>query len=126
MLTAPKVNRPVDCERIGSRAWKTTPGTSDGEEFCPGIARSMAPGSKLLWAAAGAAPSQSRPAAALSSSLNGDGRTEMAHLPELGKTGLHISLARLKNSEAGQRAGLTAANHEGLPLFSRAWLNAAR
>jgi hypothetical protein len=90
------------------------------------MVRSIAAGSKLLWAAAGIAPSESAPATALSSSLDGNQRTEMAHLPIFEKADLPINLVRLKNSEGGHRAGLTSANHEGLPLFSRAWLNAAR
>src|SRR5918993_5244454 len=126
MLTAPKVKRPVACEWIGSRAWKTTLGTSDVAEIWPGIVRSIAAGSKLLWAAAGIALSESTPATAPSSSLNGNGRTEMAHLSEFGKQAFDINQARLKKSQARHRAGLTSANHEGLPLFSRASLNAAR
>src|SRR5688500_12454911 len=118
MLTAPKVKRPVACEWIGSRAWKRTLGTLDVAEICPGIVRSIAAGSKLLWAAAGTAPRQSSPATAPSSSLNGDGRTEMAHLSEFGKQALDINQAQLRKCQAHHRAGLTSANHEGLPLFS--------
>src|SRR5215213_7738128 len=111
MLTAPKVNRPVDCERIGSRAWKTTLGATDvGEDVCPGIVRSMAAGSKLLWAAAGTAPTESIPATALSSSFNGNERTEMAHLPDLGKQTPVINQAGLKKSQAPERAGLPSDN----------------
>jgi hypothetical protein len=85
-LTAPKVKRPVACACIGSRAWKTTLGTLDVAEICPGIVRSMAAGSKLLWAAAGTALRQSTPATAPTSSLNGNGGTVMAHLSEFGKS----------------------------------------
>jgi hypothetical protein len=88
--------------------------------------RSIAAGSTLLWAVAGVAPSQSTPAMAVNSSLNGNGRTEMVNLSEFRKNVLPINQGRLKKSQVGQRAGLTSANHEGLPLFSGASLNAAR